>query len=81
MTVMAMAKNETSTHWPARAQTIKGIIIGASSVETVVIDTARGTSPLARKLMTLDAVPLGQEPSNTMPTASSGVRSKASTRA
>ena len=81
MTVMAIERKDTVTHWPASAQTRKGIMTGASSVDTVVMETARGTSPLARKLMTLDAVPLGQEPRRTMPTASSGVRPNTMTRA
>lgn len=69
---MAMAKKETSTHWPASPQTIKGIMMGANRVEQVVMDTDSGTSAFARKPMTLDAVPLGQDPSRIMPTAISG---------
>ena len=81
MTVMAIAIKETSTHWPARPQTMKGIIMGANNVEQVVMETDKGTSALARNPMTFDAVPLGQEPRRIMPTAISGGISKARTRA
>ena len=75
-----MAVKDTSTHCPAKPQTIKGIMIGAKSVEQVVIETDKGTSAFAKKPMTFDAVPLGQEPRRIMPTAISGGISKARTR-
>ena len=38
----------TSTDFPASIQTRAGVSMGARSVETPVIATLRGTSPLAR---------------------------------
>ncbi len=45
------------------------------------METDKGTSALAKKPMTLDAVPLGQEPNKTMPTASSGDKPNPNTKA
>ncbi|MGX1163031.1 hypothetical protein RKD54_003940 [Pseudarthrobacter sp. SLBN-100] len=50
---------------------------GAMSVETDATATERATSPLARKAITLDAVPDGAQPTRIRPTASSGSRCRA----
>jgi hypothetical protein len=54
-----------------------GITIGAIRVETVATATDSATSPLARKAMTLEAVPLGAQPTRMTPAASSGLRCRA----
>ena len=51
-----------------------GVMIGEMSVDTLVIVTDRGTSPLLMKVMTLDDVPPGQVPTRTTPTVSAGSR-------
>ena len=48
--------------------------MGAIRVDTEATATERATSPLARKAMTLDAVPDGAQPTRIRPTASSGSR-------
>ena len=45
-----------------------GVMIGEINVDTLVIVTDRGTSPLLIKVMTLDDVPPGQVPTRTTPT-------------
>ena len=42
---------------------------GAKRVERVSIETSKATSPPERKAMTLDEVPLGQEPTRITPAA------------
>lgn len=59
----------TSTFSPARCSMRTGVIIGASSVVTVVIPTENATSPLQRKLIILDETPPGQQPTSKSPTA------------
>ena len=51
-----------------------GVMIGEMSVDTLVIVTDKGTSPLLMKVMTLDDVPPGQVPTRTTPTVSAGSR-------
>ena len=46
-----------------------GVIIGAKSVEAVVMPTEKGTSPRQRKLMMLEETPPGQQPTRIRPTA------------
>ena len=59
---------------PARKNTNKGVTIGAMRVETEATATDRATSPLARKAITLEAVPDGAQPTRIRPTASWGSR-------
>ena len=47
-------------------------MIGEINVDTLVIVTDRGTSPLLMKVMTLDDVPPGQVPTRTTPTVRAG---------
>ena len=42
---------------------------GAKRVERVSIETSKATSPPERKAITLDEVPLGQEPTRITPAA------------
>ena len=49
-----------------------GVMIGEINVDTLVIVTDRGTSPLLMKVMTLDDVPPGQVPTRTTPTVRAG---------
>ncbi|BAZ37317.1 hypothetical protein NIES4101_32380 [Calothrix sp. NIES-4101] len=46
----------------ARNQIQRGVIIGLSNVETVVKATDKATSPRAKKVTTLEAVPPGLAP-------------------
>ena len=67
-----MAKNDTLTHVPASRYTNAGVKRGASNVEVIVIPTDRGTSPFAIWVITLLAVPPGQQPTSITPSAKSG---------
>lgn len=57
----------TSIDCPARNSTIRGVTIGASSVDTVVIPTENATSPWHKKLMILLDTPPGQQPTRMIP--------------
>src|SRR5690606_2876247 len=46
--------------------------MGASKVVTDVMATDKAKSPRAKKVMTFDAVPPGQQPTKITPTATSG---------
>lgn len=61
----------TSTYCPAKSHVSAGVRIGAATVLTVVMPTLSARSPPARKVMTFDAVPPGQHPTSTTPTARS----------
>ena len=52
-------------------------MIGARTVDAIVMETESATSPRARYVMTLDEVPPGQVPTRITPAASSGGREKA----
>ena len=52
---------------PAYNTTNNGVKIGANKVDTVVADTDNGTLPLARNVMTLEAVPPGHAPNKMKP--------------
>ena len=67
-----MAKNDTLTHVPASRYTNAGVKRGASNVEVIVIPTDSGTSPFAIWVITLLAVPPGQQPTSITPSAKSG---------
>ena len=59
---------------PARSHVIIGVRKGASRVDVAVIPTDRARSPFARYVITLDAVPPGQQPTRITPSAkSSGI--------
>lgn len=47
---------------------------GAKRVERVSIETSKATSPPERKAMTLDEVPLGQDPTRITPAAVAPLR-------
>src|SRR5699024_9925206 len=51
---------------------IAGVNNGANKVETVVIATDKATFPLAKNVMTFEAVPPGQQPTRMTPSAISG---------
>ena len=57
---------------PPRIRKIAGVRMGANSVFRLDTETERAVSPLAMKVMTLEAVPLGQQPTRIKPAASSG---------
>ena len=59
----------TSTNVPASNQHTTGVSRGASNVDTAVIPTDNAKSPFARYVITFDAVPPGQQPTNITPTA------------
>jgi hypothetical protein len=61
----------TFTMVPAISHTKNGVNSGASKVEVAVIPTERARSPFARKVMTFEAVPPGQQPTNITPIANS----------
>ena len=63
-------------HWPASIHVKNGVSSGASRVVAVVRQTDKVTSPLARYVITLEAVPPGVVPRRIMPMASSGGSSK-----
>ena len=64
----------TSMRSPANRSTIIGVMIGASSVEAVVIPTEKGTSPPQRNDMIFDEMPPGEQPTRISPTAISSGR-------
>src|SRR5690606_8986969 len=66
------AQPSTGSHDPASTNINAGVTTGDKMVEMAVMDTDSGTSPLARYVITLEAVPPGTHPTNTTPTASSG---------
>ena len=76
ITTCTMLRNivimSTSTIVPAKAHTSIGVTKGASKVETVVTPTDSVKSPFAKYVITLEAVPPGQHPTNITPTAKSG---------
>lgn len=61
----------TSTYCPAKSHVSAGVSMGAAMVLTVVMPTLSARSPPARKVMTFEAVPPGQHPTSTTPTARS----------
>ena len=61
----------TSTVVPTSNQVRNGVMTGASRVDMPVIPTLKARSPPARYVMTLLAVPPGQQPTRATPTASS----------
>ena len=67
----------TASHWLAKRYMRAGVTKGARSVVQEVIVTESATSPRARKVITFEAVPPGQQPTSITPTAMSGGRSKA----
>ena len=66
-----MATKDTSTHVPARMYTNAGVKSGANNVEVIVIPTDNATSPFAICVITLLAVPPGQQPTSITPSAKS----------
>ncbi len=82
ITTCTMSRNSDpvlmSIQVPASSDTSAGVASGAIRVETSAIDTPSATSPRARKVITFDAVPLGQQPTRITPTAMSGGRRSAS---
>ena len=61
-----------SSHWLAKRYMSAGVTKGARSVVQDVIVTESATSPRAKKVITFEAVPPGQQPTSITPTASSG---------
>ena len=74
--VIIIGSNATFTHVPPIYRISKGVTIGAINVDVIVIPTESGTSPLAMYVMTLLAVPPGQQPTNMTPIAKSGDKLK-----
>ena len=72
-----MATGLKSIRWPIMRYVRSGVIMGDSSVETVVMVTERARSPLLINVITLEAVPPGQVPTSTTPTVRAGSRLKA----
>ena len=70
--VIIIGRNATSTQAPPIYKINNGVTIGAINVDIIVIPTDRGTSPLAMYVITLLAVPPGQQPTNITPMAISG---------
>ncbi|MNE27157.1 hypothetical protein D3C80_1205530 [compost metagenome] len=64
-----MSRKDTGSQAEASSQISAGVSSGASRVVTAAIATARARSPLASQAMTLDEVPLGQQPTRITPTA------------
>ena len=56
---------------PAKSRKIAGVNSGASKVEADVTATDKATLPRAKKVITLEAVPPGQQPTKITPTATS----------
>ena len=77
----SMPRASTSTRVPTESHTSRGVRKGARIVEAIVMPTERARSPRARKVITLEAVPPGQQPTRTTPIASSGGRLKTLVRA
>src|SRR5690625_7829826 len=63
---------DTSMYDPASHSVSTGVRSGASSVDTVVTETERATSPFARYVTTFDAVPPGAQPTRITPIARAG---------
>src|SRR5699024_1568488 len=65
-TICTMEKNispaETGSHLLAKINVKKGVKIGASIVDTAVIVTDKAVFPFAKNVITLEAVPPGQQP-------------------
>ena len=70
--VIIIGSNATFTHVPPIYRISKGVTIGAINVDVIVIPTDKGTSPFAIYVITLLAVPPGQQPTNITPIAMSG---------
>ena len=70
-TTLAVLTNKprpsTSTRLPTIQVVSRGVHAAASIVENAVIDTESATSALARYAITLEAVPPGQQQTNTRP--------------
>ena len=64
----------TAINCPAKIDNNKGSIIGARSVERISIETSKATSPPDKKAITLEEVPLGQEPTKMTPAAVAPVK-------
>src|SRR5699024_5480465 len=62
---------DTGSHLLANNNVKAGVTIGANTVETAVIVTDRAVFPLAKNVITFDAVPPGQQPTKITPTATS----------
>src|SRR5699024_7005097 len=71
-TVKNISNAETSSHSRANKYIIAGVKNGDDKVETVVIATDKATFPLAKNVMTFEAVPPGQQPTRMTPSAISG---------
>ena len=71
----AIPQPSTSVRVSASSSIRAGVMIGEIRVDTLVIATDRATSPFDRKVITLEEVPPGTEPSISRPTASAGFRS------
>src|SRR5699024_1757283 len=71
-TVKNISNAETSRHSRANKKIIAGVNNGATKVEAVVIATDKATFPLAKNVMTFEAVPPGQQPTRVTPSAISG---------
>src|SRR5699024_2247535 len=71
-TVKNITNSETSSHSRPNKYIIDGLNNGANKVETVVIATDKATFPLAKNVMTFEAVPPGQQPTRMTPSAISG---------
>ena len=70
--VIIIGSNAIFTHVPPIYRISKGVTIGAINVDVIVIPTDKGTSPFAIYVITLLAVPPGQQPTNITPIAMSG---------
>ncbi|SPU05511.1 Uncharacterised protein [Bacillus spizizenii] len=65
---------ETGSHSLANSIIKTGVKTGANKVEIVVTATERAVFPFAKNVMTLEAVPPGQQPTRITPTAISAGR-------
>src|SRR5699024_593367 len=77
---MIMSPADTGNHLLAKSNISAGVKIGAKIVDTAVTATDNAVFPLAKKVMTFDAVPPGQQPTKMTPTATSAGKSKPTAR-
>ena len=69
---VTMDPASTGRNSPASSSVNGGVTNGATTVETVATETDSATSPRARYVTTLDAVPLGAQPTRMTPAANCG---------
>src|SRR5699024_11192609 len=77
---MIMSPADTGNHLLAKSKISAGVKMGAKIVDTAVTATDRAVFPLAKKVMTFDAVPPGQQPTNMTHTPTSAGKCNATAR-